>query len=296
MPTMDINDVKALVRSVLQNRSEPLWLPGLAEPISRVAWNQLERDIGLTPASYGTSRLLRGNSREVRSIVARCSPGSSSGIHGSAGGIPIEMLPADIARQFVGNDVQFFEAHKVVRTVAAQLEEALYLLNLVPTVWPTVCMLVRSLHIIDPGGDEMDVSFSDPAMPFSIFISVPRKWSEEAALRVAEAILHEAMHLHLTLVDRVVRLVLPQRLMYYSPWRDEQRDSEGILQALYVFGVIRSFLRLIPERQTSSVNDYVADRIAQINFQIEQAQDFRGCDELTPDGVALVTWLIDIDD
>ncbi len=206
------------------------------------------------------------------------------------------MLPADIARQFVGNDVQFLEAHKVVGTVAAQLEEALNLLNLVPTVWPTVCMLVRSLHIIDPGGDETDVSFSDPTVPFSVFVSVPRVWSEEAALRVAEAILHEAMHLHLTLVDRVIPLVVPQQLMYYSPWRDEERDSEGMLQALYVFGVIRSFLRLIPVRRISTVNDYMVDRIAQINLQIEQAQDFRGCDELTPDGAALASWLIDIDD
>ena len=293
---MDINDIKALVRSVLQNRSEPLWFPGLAEPISRVVWNQLERDIGITPTSYGTSRLLRGNSREVRSIVTRCSLGLSSGVHGCTGGIPIEMLPADIARQFVGDDVQFLEAHKVVGTVAAQLEEALYLLNLVPTVWPTVCMLVRSLHIIDAGGDETDVSFSDPTVPFSVFVSVPRVWSEEAALRVAEAILHEAMHLHLTLVDRVIPLVVPQQLTYYSPWRDKERDSEGMLQALYVFGVIRSFLRLIPERRISTVNDYVVDRIAQINWQIEQAQDFRGCEELTPEGGALVARLLDIDD
>ena len=49
------------------------------------------------------------------------------------------------------------------------------------------------------------------------------------------------MHLQLSLVERVVPLVLSQRKMYYSPWRDEVRNSEGILQALYVFGVIRLF-------------------------------------------------------
>ena len=293
---MDINDVNTLVRSALQDRSDPLWFPNLAEPISRVVWNQLERGLGITPATYGTSRLLRGNSRESRSVVARCGPGSNSGIQGCAQGIPIEMLPADIARQFVGNSVRFIDAHKVVGTVAGQLEEALYLLNLVPTVWPTVCTLVRSLHIIDPGGDETDVSFSDPTVPFSIFVSVPGIWSEEAALRVAEAILHEAMHLHLTLVDRVVPLVLPQQLMYYSPWRDEERDSEGMLQALYVFGVIRSYLMSIPVQRTKTVNDYVVDRIAQISRQMEQARDFRGSDELTPDGTALVARLLDLAD
>ena len=181
-------------------------------------------------------------------------------------------------------------------TVAHQLEEAIAFLNLVPTVWPTVTTLVRSLHIIDPVEDEIDISFSDPAIPFSIFVSVPRMWSQVAALRVAEAILHEAMHLQLTLVERVVPLAVPQRTMYYSPWRDEQRNSEGILQALYVFSVIRSFLKLIPVRWPSPVYDHAANRLAQIDCQIEQARDFQECDELTPDGTALVARLLDIAD
>ena len=271
-------------------------MPGLAEPLSRVAWNQLECDIGMTHASYGTTRLLRRNPKGERLIVAKCNGGSNRGAYTGAGGIPIEILPPDIARQVAGNDVRFLDEHKVVGTVAHQLEEALSLLDLVPTVLPTVCTLVRSLHIIDPIGDETDVSFSDPALPFSVFVSIPRKWSEEAALRVAEAVLHEAMHLQLTLVERVVPLVVPQRIMYYSPWRDEERNSEGILQALFVFGVIRSFLKVLPVRWPSPVNDYVADRIAQINCEIEQAQDFRECNELTPDGVALVTRLLDFED
>ena len=181
-------------------------------------------------------------------------------------------------------------------TVAHQLEEAISFLNFVPTIWPTVSTLVRSLHVIEPVEDEVDVSFSDPTVPFSIFVSVPRMWSEVAALRVAEAILHETMHLQLTLVERVVPLVVPQQAMYYSPWRDEQRDSEGILQALYVFGVIRSFLRLMPVRWPSPVHDHVANRLAQIDCQIEQGRYFLECDELTPDGAALVARLLDIAD
>ena len=105
------------------------------------------------------------------------------------------------------------------------------------------------------------------------------------------------MHLQLTLVERLVPLVLPQRTMYYSPWRDEQRNSEGMLQALYTFSVIRSFLSVIPlPRWPSPVSDHVANRITQISCQIEQAQDFRECDELTPDGAALVARLLDITD
>ena len=192
--------------------------------------------------------------------------------------------------------MRFFDANKVRGIIDRQLEEALTFLNLVPTVWSTARTLVRSLHIIDPVADDIDVSFSDPTMPFSIFLSVPPTWSDVAPLRVAEAILHEAMHLQLTLVERVVSLVVPLGFMYHSPWRDEPRNSEGILQALYVFAVIRSFLAAIPEPRLPSLNGYIADRLEQIDYQIQQAQGFRGCDELTPDGAALVARMLDIVD
>ena len=295
MPTIDIDKLRALVRSTLPDQSMFPWFPGLAEPLAQVAWHQMERDIGLTPANYGTTRLLLRNPRGERWVAVRCGTASNAGGNEGAGDIPVEILPPDIAQQVAGHDARFLDAHRVKETVAHQLEAAISFLNLVPTIWPTVSTLVRSLHIIDPVEDEVDVSFSDPTVPFSIFVSVPRMWSELAALRVAEAILHETMHLQLTLVERVVPLVVPQRVMYYSPWRDEQRDSEGILQALYVFVVIRSFLGLIPVRRPSSINDHVADRLAQINCQIQQAQDFRQCDELTPYGASLVARLLDID-
>ncbi len=229
-------------------------------------------------------------------IVARCGAGPNRGADADDGEIPVEILPDDLARQVAGHDVRFLDTNRVVGTVAHQLEEALSVLNLVPTVWPTVSTLVGSLHIIDPGGDETDVSFSDPAVPFSVFVSVPPTWSEVAALRVAEAILHEAMHLQLTLVERVVPLVLPNSGLYYSPWRNERRNSESILQALYAFCVISSFLRAILVQRPSSTNDYLTERIAQIDCQIKQAQEFRECDELTRDGATLVAKLLDFAD
>ena len=292
MPTIDINDVSEHFRVAVQDRSEPPWFPGLTELLARFAWTQLERDIGLTHASYGTARLFLKNPRAARLVAARCSAGLNSG----TGEIPVEILPGDLARQVAGQNVRVLDTPSVVGAVTHQLEEVLSLLNLVPTVWPTVYTLVRSLHIIDLGGDETDVSFSDPALPFSIFVSVPQVWSEVAALRVAEAVLHEAMHLQLTLIERVVPLVLSQGMTYYSPWPNEQRNSEGVLQALYVFGVIRSFLQVIPVRRPSSVNDHVANRIAQIDCQFEKALDFKECGELTPDGEALVARLLDIAD
>ena len=252
--------------------------------------------MGLHPDTYGTQRLLLRNPEAGRLVVARCSPRQNGGKAGDAGAIPVELLPPNISRQIAGDDVRFLDANGVRGIAYPKLGEALAFFNLVPTVWPTVRTLVRSLHIIDPMADDIDVSFSDPTIPFSIFMSAPRTWPDVAPLRVAEAILHESMHLQLTLVERVVSLVVPRGAMYHSPWRNEARNAEGILQALYVFAVIRSFLAALPEQQLPSQNEYLADRLEQIDCEIQQAQGFRECVELTADGAALVTHLLDIVD
>ena len=207
------------------------------------------------------------NPEASRLVVARCSPRPNGRDGGDAGEIPVEILPPNISRQIAGDDVRFLDANRVRGMARPKLGEALAFLNLVPTVWLTARTLVRSLHIIDPMADDTDVSFSDPTMPFSIFVSAPPTWSDVASLRVAESILHESMHLQLTLVESVVSLVVPQGSMYYSPWRDEPRNAEGILQALYVFAVIRSFLAAVPERQLPSHNEYLADRLEQIDCE-----------------------------
>ena len=81
--------------------------------------------------------------------------------------------------------------------------------------------------------------------------------------------------------------------MRYSPWRGEERDSEGIIQALYVFSVIRSFFAMLPRSLSYESGDHASDRMQQIDSQIRQAEDFRGCEELTPHGAALVARLLD---
>ena len=296
MPTFEteIDGTKEDIRAAIQDETEFLWFPGLAEPLSRIAWGQLQRDIGLNEASYSTARLLLRNPTEEYRIVARCRPRPNRAVEACHGEIPIEFLTTDIARLVTDNDVQFLDRNSIKGAVHQQLEDALSLLNLVPTIWTTVCTLVRSLHVIDPGGDENDVSFSDPLLPFSIFVSVPSALSEVAVLRIAESILHESMHLQLTLVERITPLVEPQGMKYYSPWRDETRDSEGILQALYAFGVIRSFFAAAPAWCSPEANDHVASRREQIGFQMRQAQSFKNCDELTADGLALVARLLAI--
>ena len=284
--------VEAYVRASLCNEAEPLWFPRLSEPLALIVWNQLQRQVGLNPNTYSTTRLILQDPQVDHQIFAYCKPHSGGKKYGSDGAIPVELLTPGVVRQITDSEVQLLDTHSPIATVAHQLDEALSLLNLVPTVWPTVRQLVRALHVIDPGDDDTDVSFSDPSVPFSVFVSVPPIQSDIATLRIAEAILHESMHLNLSLLSRVVPLVWSRGKTYYSPWRDEERDSEGIIQALYVFGVIRSFLATTPCWGSPEANRYVADRRAQIDSQMKQAEPFRVCDELTADGATLVARLL----
>ena len=290
---MDISDTKEYIRITLQNEAEPLWFPRLAEPVARVAWARLHREIGLNPNSYSTTRLLLRDPNAEYEIAAYCKPGPEQEEDGTPRGIPVQSLAADLVRQITDSEVELLDSCSIAGVVAHQLDKALSLLDLVPTLRPTICQLVRALHVIDPGDDDTDVSFSNPAVPFSIFVSVPPTASETGILRVAEAILHEAMHLNLTLIGQIVPLVEPRGRMQYSPWRGEERDSEGITQALYVFSVIRSFFSALPGTLSYESGDHASDRMQQIDSQIRQAKDFRGCEELTPHGAALVARLLD---
>ena len=291
---MNISSIREYVRAAFQSDAEPLWFPRLAEPVTQVAWEQLHREIGLNPASYGTARLLLRDPGAEHQIAALCKPRLGKDEDGRSGVIPVEILAPDVVRPITDDDVRLLDSHSIAGTVAHQVNEALSLLDQVPTVWPTVRELVRALHVIDPSDDEIDVSFSDPSIPFTVFVSVPAIRSEIVTLRIAEAILHESMHLHLTLIAQIVPLVQPKGKRQYSPWRGEDRDSEGILQALYVFSVIRSFFAMVPTLRSDEAGNHVSNRTRQIESQIMQARDFRECDELTPEGAALVARLLDV--
>jgi len=193
--------------------------------------------------------------------------------------------------------VRFFKAEEICGTdLLGGVEEALEVLETVPTVMSTVCALVRALHLLDPADDEVDISFSDPGLPFSAFISVPSPTAVSGPLRVAEGLLHEAMHLQLTLVESIVPLVIPSAKAYFSPWRNEYRTTQGVLHALYVFRVIDAFLEALSfERQEPVASRrHASRRRTTIARQVREIHDFRKCEELTAEGKAFVERLLDL--
>lgn len=92
---------------------------------------------------------------------------------------------------------------------------------------PVGC-LVRSCTVLEaePG---FDMSHSTPDLPRSIFVSVPGPDERDAVFRLAESIIHEAMHLQLTLVESVVPLVKTNEAVAFSPWKRSDRPVQGLL-------------------------------------------------------------------
>ncbi|WP_372827076.1 HEXXH motif-containing putative peptide modification protein [Polaromonas sp.] len=199
--------------------------------------------------------------------------------------VAVEVLPFALLQHFESKGVKFHcEAQLRSPFLAKALNEAFALIALVPTLHESVRMLVKSLHALIPTDNESDVSFSEPAIPFSIFVSIPETVVKWNALRLAEAIIHEAMHLQLSLLERKVPLVKANDITFFSPWKNELRSTVGLLHACYVFAVIDGWLSAI---STQVDHRYVENRRTAIKDQIRQSSHFARSADLTDEGQTL---------
>lgn len=285
-----MDDLVERIKTSIENRNGDPWFPELASELTTRAWERLYRDTGLTPESYGTERVLsrnRDTSREIICFLRLPEPQDHSVIQ-------IEGLSEECASQYRKSGVSFFAPEDILdSSVLPSLEEAFVILNRIPTLIQTIVALVRSIHLIEPGNPDHDVSFSEPSVPFSIFVSVPQERYETTTIRVAEAVVHEAMHLQLTLIEQHVPLTFSTSNKYYSPWRNEYRNAQGILHAIYVF---TSIAKALDEIRSSGVwaglTNHIQKRCIEIAKQFCEVQSFQPTLELTPTGAALVNRLM----
>jgi len=269
---------------------DAVWLPHLTKQVIEICWQQLGHTCGLTRLSYGTGRVILCDSNASRSIITYLPP--RTGVEWDEPSLQIELLSDSIKREYDDAGVSFYDAEQVVGSaISSCLQDAVTILTKVPTLATTVAALVKSIHIISPVNDEWDVSFSEPHIPFSIFVSVPSRRIPNDALRVVEGIVHEAMHLQLTLIERVVKLANPSHKKYYSPWRDEFRTAQGILHGLYVFRVVYEFLGNLSSLQNTDA-PYINSRRDQIAKQIAEVHSFQNCPDLTEAGQCFVQKLM----
>jgi HEXXH motif-containing protein len=288
-----MSDLVERVEIGLSNPGECPWLPELTTELVEAGWRDLYRKAGLSSDEYGTARALTRDVSVPCRIISRLP--IFSGAVNPNGCLQVEILEAEFVRKYEDNGIRFYTADEIdAANILDRLREAISILKSIPTLFTTVASLVRSIHLLDPDDDDYDVSFSEPDLPFSIFVSVPQASSVTNALRVAEAIVHEAMHLQLTLIEGFLPLVIQTQKRIFSPWRAEYRTIRGVLHALYVFRVIDKFLECLLSIQNYSTEQlgYIQRRRDEIDEQINKIQAFQNRSELTIIGACFVEKLI----
>lgn len=115
-----------------------------------------------------------------------------------------------------------------------------------------------------------------------------------AELRLAESLLHEAMHLQLTLIERDAPIVGVSTGSGYSPWQGRQRPIQGLLHGLYVFTAIRQWLRRLADDPSLPSEDrvYADRRLIDIGAEIDAVSALGSAPDLTDFGRVIATGLL----
>lgn len=272
------------IRSVLPVR-DARWYEGLAATLAAQEWSQLAR-AGIDPSNYGSARVLRNNPSTLRLGSAMSNPGL---------GRPVQLERFDtlmLARYGVIGlrepkpdfDASYFQ------TAFAQ---AIRLIDVAAAAGESVRSLVWSITPVGVEGPDYDTGYSDPALPFSIFIGAHAVSDKVAAIRLAEGVLHETMHLQLSLIEDWVPLVGGSGGRRHSPWQKCDRPTQGVLHGLYVFRVVQDWLRVIVAGTALEGADlaHAKLRISQIEEECAELTDLAASDDLTSDGRVLAAAL-----
>lgn len=171
------------------------------------------------------------------------------------------------------------------------LADAETLIALVPDLHGIVRQRVRGLAIVSSPGPDYDTSHSEPAWPGWIFVSIPAS-GVRGALRLAEGVIHEAMHHNLTALELQIPLTLSNDAIY-SPWKQETRTASGILHGLYVFVCLAAYFRQIC-REQGSVGDAARSRITSILGEIDVIDRARLEAALSESGLRFCQALYDV--
>ena len=246
--------LKALARP-----TEP-WLPELARSLTAAAWEEY-RQCGFDSENYGTHRWLHKDPRARRMEIAALDLGNFLKCR-------IEELPTPTQIRYEGRGLAFSKSTSLAADVTA-VRSALSIVSLVPSLHETIAAYLRALHILKAPGSDFDVSHSDPEVPFSVFVSIPTSCAE-AELRLAESIVHECMHLQLTIIEATTPLVQNCNIQAYSPWTQTTRPLGGILHGLYVVSVIYFWFLSIRETITPITKKFVHRRLRDIEREVEQ--------------------------
>ena len=176
------------------------------------------------------------------------------------------------------------------------LQRAGVLIGRVPSLEGIILECVRELLVLNAPDEWHDVSHSEPRWPYRIFVSLPPP-SPVGDIRLAEAIVHEAMHLNLSFVERYTPLITHDKQLY-SPWRFEDRPAGGVLHGIYVFATLMRFFEILGQQEGLSAEQrtHLTGRHAGILDECRQVSRSDLWRSLTEDGQTIARRIFELVD
>ncbi|MDP1559470.1 MAG: HEXXH motif-containing putative peptide modification protein [Nitrosomonas sp.] len=275
-----MNELKTLILQHFNNADSSPWFPGLGQRLAKEKWITLEKQAGLNKDNYSTEACL--TSERIAGLYSLTYVFQNQ--------IPVFPVPLRLALNDEKENIYSYSADDLRSLPILEcIENAFEWLKIENSIIDSISALVRNIHFLKLEDNEYDVSYSLPNVPFSIFLSIPSQRINNDSLRVAEAILHETMHLQLTLIEEETPLVNQSNQKYFSPWKNEYRNARGIIHALYVFKTIREFIKKILMTDINLSNEqYLINRKREIEIQLILFENFEKSEALTKYGRLLV--------
>ena len=254
-----------MIREYIDTLATPIaWHETSVETLAKWAETEVLEPFGLNFGTYGSARMYCRDRHLPREWAFRppLVPGLLFGL---------EKLPTALAHLATKNGVSLKKIcdlnEENVRSVLGS--SCKLIRELAPELFLSVRILLRSLHVLESPGKDYDVSFSLPCLPNSIFISIPQTSEPNSVSRLTEAIVHELLHLQLSLVERICPLVRSdaEQEFAYLPWRDERRPLGGVIHGLFVFRGVEMLWIRATKNHLGHVFDFAKDRVEEIRRQ-----------------------------
>lgn len=264
------------------NRPFPIWDENVTRTLVDDRWQILAQSSQWTPRNYNAAGYFL-NDLTVSPVKTKISSGSRDQniyIEGPCSNYLDDFYLKSGLHPYPDGEIN-------APQIPTCFQEALQLLEYVVPSSRCIHALVRSIIVLAPDNPDTDISYSHPAIPFSIFISCSAQPSDYQEIRLLEAILHEAMHLQLSLIERYIPLVesTGETDLYYSPWRNEPRPARGVLHGLFVFKAIYEFFSILNTcPQSVPMKFYVNRRLECIAHEIRSLTGFSSSAALTATG------------
>jgi HEXXH motif-containing protein len=172
---------------------------------------------------------------------------------------------------------------------SAVLAKAEHLIRIVPGLWSVMSHRIERLATLRCDDVCYDISHSDPQWPGLVLVSMPPP-TAVGYLRLAESVIHEAMHHHLSAYEAKISLMDSDEGIH-SPWKGTVRPSSGVLHGIFVFTCIAYALKRLlgADELDRSQAAHVRDRISQIGIEFATIDRAALIGRLTQAGTSLVS-------